>query len=167
MATTPIMSKMQRSSSDPQHRPEPTTDTTDPSSKGEKRTETPVTESSSQSEGPVDEPVQAEIEITGPLDRIIGYFEDGNSQGADRDELNEVTKDMRILVETIREKNGAIRSELAKDAGLEMDEEYVRHMLELLRQYGFVGLDQNTWILGPKLTGTRSGSGEQSRQTAD
>jgi len=90
--------------------------------------------------------VRAEIELSGPLDEIIGYFNHGEDSEPETLEMTELTRDMQALVEAIHEKNGAIRSELAADTDLRVGEDHVRYMLELLRVYGFIDLDQNTWV---------------------
>jgi hypothetical protein len=99
-----------------------------------------------------DEQLYMRAEVAGPIDEMIECLSmlDASTESSDHGDFTQIIEDISALLIAIDRLDGGIRSQLAAEAGLEMNSWSVRGMLELLREYGFVELEKNTWIRGPE-----------------
>lgn len=103
------------------------------------------------------ETVWATIELSGPFDEMLEYFDSTGSDSDHPTHLEDIVRDMDALLTAVEEQGGGIRSSLAREADLRVGEENIRCMLEMLRCYGLLELDQNTWVPGPEFERHRRG----------
>jgi len=96
-----------------------------------------------------EESIYIRAEIEGPGEEVLARLTGTAEAPYEYEELQPVVEDLTQLLETIERTGGGIRSSVAADTDLQASGEGVRHMLELLREYGLVTLEGNTWRLGP------------------
>lgn len=95
------------------------------------------------------ESIYIRAEIEGPGEEVLARLTGTVEQPYEYEELQPVVEDLTRLLETIERTGGGIRSSVAAETDVRASDEGVRHMLELLREYGLVTLEGNTWRLGP------------------
>jgi hypothetical protein len=99
-----------------------------------------------------DDQLYMRAEVAGPIDEMLERLSmlDASSERSGHGDFTQIIEDISALLVAIDRLDGGIRSQLAAEAGLEMSSWSVRGMLELLREYGFVELEKNTWTRGPE-----------------
>lgn len=98
----------------------------------------------------IDESVAVSLELTGKYDSVIEKLRTTRSKG---DDLSPVVTDLSAIRETVVRLDGGTRSVIAdglpEDTAVSYDSEAVVDALQVLKRYGLVVLDGNTWKPGP------------------
>lgn len=94
------------------------------------------------------------VELSGEYDSVVEKL---RTTGTKDDDLSPVVADLAAVLEAVVRLDGGTRSAVAEalpeDTAVSYDSEGVVDALQVLKRYGLVVLDGNTWRPGPERQG--------------